>query len=709
LTGSVAHVYNYFEVNDKPQDQLMKPNISLQQKASTMNIVYKTAGKIVLSAMACTLFVQTQAQDKRIVQANAYYASGDYYTAAQLYEQFLKPGPKEKSKADFPLNAKRNSQGSGMGKGVTKNDIIYKQAESFRLANYFPQAAERYKTVAEQEQSKYNDAWYWYAVCQRSLGKYDDAEESVNRFLSNVTANDPLKAAAENELQTLKFIKTQLVRPDTVMYTLNKTTLSNGTGKGVFAAVHLGGNQFLITSTETDTAATAGVNPYHSRVFAATLENNEFKVGESVSLPTSEAAINQGAASVSADGSRIYFTQWKNTNSRKSSAIYLVTKQGEGWSTPVALTSVNAEGHSSKQPYVSTDGKYLFFSSDRPGGAGGFDIWYAPLQADGTTGEAVNTGAVINTAADEQAPFYHSYSSTLVFSSNGKQGMGGYDLFSAKGWETAWKQVENMGHPVNSIRDDVYYHTNDKSSVLRNAVFSSDRGSECCLETYTVSKAPKKKIITGLVIDKKDNQPISGATVLINAGGKQLKATTDASGRYTAEVDTDVTGNVTVSKHRYSEKQSDITIVNTDEKDWSTDKFTNKDVVLERKIILTPETVVTVYFDFDKHNIKDDAAFKLDSLYDILVKNPGAVVQISGYTDGLGSVEYNKILSDKRAKACADYLMTKGVDSSRISFESFGECCPLEMEIINGRDNADGRAKNRRGLINISYPPKEEE
>ncbi len=567
----------------------------------------------------------------------------------------------------------------------------------------------RYKAVAENDPSKYASALYWYAVCQRSLGKYDDADSSLNSFLSNVTANDPLKAAAENELQTLKYIKAQLSRPDTVMYTLNKTSLSNGTGKGIFAATHLGGNQFLITSTETDTAATTGANPYHSRVFPATLENNEFKVAESISLPTIEAAINQGAASISADGNRIYFTQWKQSNGRKNSAIYLVTKQADGWSTAVALTSINADGHSSKQPYVSTDGKYLFFSSDRPGGAGGFDIWYAPLQADGLTGEAVNTGTVINTAGDEQAPFYHSYSSTLVFSSNGKQGMGGYDLYTAKGWETEWKAAENMGHPVNSTRDDVYYHTTNKTSVLKNALFSSDRGSECCLETYTVSKAPKKKIMTGLVIDKKDNQPVSGATVLLNVGGKQQKVTTDASGRYTVEVETGVTGNVTVSKHRYSEKQSDISIVNTDESSWSTDKFINKDIVLDRKIILTPETVVTVYFDFDKHNIKDDAAFRLDSLYDILVKNPGAVVQISGYTDGLGSVEYNKILSDRRAKSCADYLMTKGVDSSRISFESFGACCPIEMELINGRDNADGRAKNRRGLINISYPPKEEE
>jgi len=296
-----------------------------------------------------------------------------------------------------------------------------------------------------------------------------------------------------------------------------------------------------------------------------------------------------------------------------------------------------------------------------------------------------------------------------VFATDGKAGMGGFDLFTAKGEGSNFTAVENMGYPVNSVRDDVYFFTSDQQNLLTNAVFSSDRGSDCCLETYTVTKAPKKKIFTGIVLDKKDNQPVANATVVINVNGKQLKVTTDANGRYKTAIETDAEGTVTVSKHRYSEKQSNISIVKTDESNWSSTTFTNNDIVLDRKIILTPETVVTVYFDFDKHNIKPDAAFKLDSLYDILVKNPGAIVQISGYTDGLGSVEYNKILSDRRAKACADYLMAKGVDAARISFESFGECCPLEMEIINGRDNADGRAKNRRGLINISYPPKEEE
>ncbi|RXK60857.1 flagellar motor protein MotB [Lacibacter luteus] len=677
-------------------------------KTKHTNSFYKTAGRTALCLFACTVMQQATAQvDLRIKQAEQYYAAGDFLTAANLYEQYLKPSAKEKPKADFPLNAKHGRQGSSMGKGVTKNDLLYKQAESYRLAHYLPQAAERYKAVAAADMANYAHALYWYAVCQRALGNTTAAEESLNEFLAKATANDPYRAAAENELATLKFVKQQTVRPDTVMYTFNKFTLSAGAEKGAFAPLHIGGDQFIITGTEKDTVAQAGVNPNHNRLYAVSLANNVLHVSEPVALGA-DAYTNQGAATISADGKHLYFTQWKTENGKQVFAVYHATKTAEGWSAAAEVSTVN-KGGSSKHPQLSADGQYLFFSSNREGGKGGYDIWYASVNADGSVGEAVHTGAAINTAHDEQTPFYHSATKTLVFATDGKAGMGGFDLFTAKGEGNNWSTIENMGYPVNSVRDDVYFFTSDKQNLLKNAVFSSDRGSECCLETYTVTKAPKKKIFTGKVVDKKDNQPVANAIVLINANGKQLKVTTDANGRYTTEIETDADGTVTVSKHRYAEKQSGINIINTDESDWSSTKFTNNDIVLDRKIILTPETVVTVYFDFDKHNIKPDAAFKLDSLYDILVKNPGAIVQISGYTDGLGSEEYNKILSDKRAKACADYLMAKGVDSARISFESFGACCPVEMELINGRDNADGRAKNRRGLINISYPPKEEE
>jgi outer membrane protein OmpA-like peptidoglycan-associated protein len=140
---------------------------------------------------------------------------------------------------------------------------------------------------------------------------------------------------------------------------------------------------------------------------------------------------------------------------------------------------------------------------------------------------------------------------------------------------------------------------------------------------------------------------------------------------------------------------------------WLIDTIYNAPLCLEKKLVIKVENVVTVYFDFDKSLLRDRATQQLDSIYNVLVENPKATIQVSGYTDGLGSVEYNKILSDKRAKACADYLIAKGIDASRISFESFGACCPVEMEMINGRDNPDGRSMNRRALINIDKPAEE--
>jgi outer membrane protein OmpA-like peptidoglycan-associated protein len=334
------------------------------------------------------------------------------------------------------------------------------------------------------------------------------------------------------------------------------------------------------------------------------------------------------------------------------------------------------------------------------------------LKSDGTTGEPVNAGASINTTGEEQAPFYHKSSTTLVFSSNGRQGMGGYDLFTAKGGETTWKLPENLGHPVNSTRDDIYFFAPEKTALLSNAIFSSDRGTGCCLETYTISKAPKNKRLTGILRDCKDNTPVAGAEVILkDASGKTWKATTDADGRYMFDMGNDDYQDLTmtVNKELYLETAASYKVENTDESDLLTDKLTNADLCMEKKpepepeevLVIKVEDVVTVFFDFDKSLLKPEAVSKLDSIYIVMAASTTATIQISGYTDGLGTEEYNKILSDKRAKACADYLIQKGIESARVSFVSFGACCPIEMELINGRDNPDGRSRNRRALINV--------
>ena len=692
-----------------------------QRICKTFNVM-KTTSRFLLLLLAYTSCLQSQGQQTKtpLQLADQYFAEGEYYTAAHLYEQYLNPARDQKAVHNFPLNTLGKRRGV-TPKGLTRIDVLYKQAESYRLANYFQKAANCYKECAEKNPARYSNALYWFAVCERSLGNYRSAKESLQRYLKTAGTNNQYKEAIEKELQTLSYIQQQLARPDSVLIHTQKLNSPNGAEKGVFAAVHISDNKFLVSSTQRDSIIINGANPNHSRIFHATLNNGNLEEMAAVPLSPSEPMNNLGAASISADGNYLYFSEWKKEKGSTISSIYYSVKQNGGWSLPTLLQSISGNGHNNKQPFCSIDGKYLFFASDRPNGFGQFDIWYAPIQEDGTTGEPVNAGQVINTSGDEQAPFYHNSSTTLVFSSNGRPGMGGYDLFAAKGKETTWRSPENMGHPINSSRDDIYFFAQEKTSLLSNAIFSSDRGEGCCLESYSITKAGKNKILTGILRDCSDNTPVADAEIILqDASQKTWKATTGADGKYVFDLKSSSYQDLTVmiKKELYKDTATFFTIENIDESDYLSDKLTTTDLCFEKTPVIPVDTiaviqpgdlipvikaedVVTLYFDFNKSILNSSSVNRLDSIYNVMVENPTATIQISGYTDGLGTNEYNNKLSDKRARACANYMLQKGIPPARITFVSFGACCPVEMEIINGRDNSDGRSRNRRALINI--------
>ena len=657
-----------------------------------------------LFVLGCLWIVQAQSQtDKRLVLADQYFASGEYFAAADLYGQFLNPSQKSKYHSDFPLNTRRNTD-QWVGRYRDKTDIVLKQADSYRLANYWTNALELYKKCFEKDSVKYACSMYWLAVCQRSIGDYSNAEESLNRFLARCTQKNEYYNVAIKERQTLQFIKKELSKPDTGLYRTQKINTAFG-DKGIFAPTVANENQYLFTSTQSNSAA-SNINPNYNRLFHSTFTNDGLQSAAPIEIESIDLSLNQGAACISSDGKHLYYTQWKKENNQTVSSIYFSNKTGKGWSKPQRLYSINQQGHNSKQPFCSPDGNYLFFASDRTGGAGGFDIWYAPLLTDGSTGQALNAGAVINSPANEQAPFYHNGSSTLIFASDRSPTMGGYDLFASKGVISQWKAPENMGYPINSSRDDVYFFARENENLWNNAIVSSDRGSSCCLSTYAIVKTDKKKIIKGLVVDCSNKQPIADAALEFkDASGKTFKTTTTPDGQYSLILSDKVDRHMfVVSKEKYQDKTTEVAVTTINRSNSQADTAINTVICLEKKFVLKAENVVTVYFDFDKSEIKARSARQMDSIYKVLTQNPTYTLQISGYTDGKGSTEYNERLSDRRAKSCADYLISRGIDPVRISFESFGACCPTEMELINGRDNENGRAKNRRALININKP-----
>lgn len=641
--------------------------------------------------------------DKRLTLAETYFANGDYYTAAQLYEQFLNPLDKKKTVGSFPVNPRRNVQG-GTGGTASRLDVLYRQAESFRLANYLLEASSRYKECTDKEPDTYYDAYYWHAVCQRGLGFYSYAEESLQTFLRNYAGRSKLRVQAEEELATLRFIRQQLSRPDTVLFTIAGANAAFGGEKGVFAPVALSGNNYVVTSTIQDSTAAKGTNPFRNRLYTATRNGGVLADPVLLALPGVSAAANQGAASVSADGNTLYFTEWKRVNGKNQSVILYTTRTADGWSLPQPVQGLPAA--SNKQPWCTADGSTLFFASDVPGGQGGYDLYAAPLQQAGTVGKSVNLGSTINTPGDEQAPFYHAAAQTLVFASNGRLGMGGFDLYQSKGVGSSWTAPANMGHPINSSRDDIYYFVPQNQPLLQDALISSDRGSNCCLETFSVTKAPKKQVVTGRIRDLITNEPVSDALVEVSTGsGGTLRLRTDAQGRYSFPLQGSVERQqLRLSKENYKDKTTGLTTERIAEDHPLNDTLHAGLLEMEKQILIKPEEVLLVYFDFDKSKLKQRGKEQLDSLAAALAAVPGATIQVSGHTDGLGAEAYNLQLGERRAKAVKSYLVSKGITAERISFESFGKCCPVELELINGRDNPDGRARNRRALINVTRP-----
>ncbi|HEX6427240.1 MAG TPA: carboxypeptidase regulatory-like domain-containing protein, partial [Niastella sp.] len=599
---------------------------------------------VLLVAGACWLPCNSQpVQLKKspLQLAEQYFAAGEYYTAAYLYEQYLNPGKYNKKEPAFPVYTDIRKPGTN-NKKVSRSAILYKQAESYRLAHYWLQADSTYEKCID-----HIDALYWRAVCERSLGKYEAATDNLRQYLEATSADKQFMEAAEKEWQTLQFINKQLVRPDTILSHIRQLNMPGGHEKGTFAVVPVNGNQYLVSSTKTDSGIMKGSNPYNSHLFLAVMNNDSLTQPmplAALALPATGTFNNQGAASISANGNRIYFTQWQKVNGRTVSGIYVITKSDGSWSAPQLLSTVNTNGASTKQPFCTADGKYLYFASDRPGGSGGFDIWYAPLLDDGSTGEPVNAGTVINTDQDEQAPFYQTSSKTLVFSTNGQPGMGAFDLFTAKGSGTTWSQPGNMGHPVNSSRDDIYFYAPENKPLLAEAIVGSDRGSGCCMETYRIHKTPKQNRLHGLVLDTKTHKPVPGADIVLTTpSGTTKQTTSDITGNYVFDSVDNVFNDFTivVTKQGYRDTTAIVSIAKTDDSNLLTDLFYNKEVYIEKKFVLKAENVVTVFFDFDMSNLKPEAILKLDSVYNVLMERPSATLQISGYTDGKGSVEYN--------------------------------------------------------------------
>ncbi|RXK87419.1 flagellar motor protein MotB [Filimonas effusa] len=630
--------------------------------------------------------------------ADNYFKRGDYSSAISYYEKYLNGGKAKQAEFD-PYTSKM------AGKQVPPSDklqAVYQLAESWRLLKNYTNAAPLYAQIAD-DYNTYPLGRYHYATSLRALGKYSEAEKALKDFLATYTTEDQYKKAAQREILNLQFIQEQLGR-GAAAYVVQP--VSGGRTGASYAPVQLTPDTLLFTATWPDSSAPANkvhVNRLYKAVFS---EGAIAGVTRANEIPSGQ--MHEGVASVSADGNTLYLTRWSVNKDKKSASIYISKKSTDGvkWSNPSLLdTIVNTPGSNTQQPFLTPDGKHLLYASDRPGGLGGYDLWMAELDVQGKPVSTVNLGNVINTSFNEQAPYYHAASSTLVFATDGRTGMGGYDLFYSKGAIGYWGQPENFGYPVNSVKDDMYFVSYGKGKkILESVLLSSDRADVCCLELFHLAKKDPLKQVIGQVVACDTKTPLPGVaiTVVDIASGKQVySGATDADGIYSFTIESATPlSSVATLKGYYTTSQSMQLPDAADE----LDSLVSTPVCMQKEVVVTENITVlrNVYYEFAKADIRPESFASLDDVVDFLKKNTDVKAEIGGHTDNKGSDELNLRLSEARAVNVVNYLVSKGIEKNRLIAKGYGATQPIAPNVNeDGSDNPEGREKNRRTEMKI--------
>ena len=537
---------------------------------------------------------------------------------------------------------------------------------------------------------------YNYSQMLKANGKYEESNAQLDAFASMRPADHRATAFREN--------------PNYLPKILEKGKKFNVQNLGINSEVSdFGGTikngKLYITSArnDRDSKKTYGWN---EEPFLDIYTSNINDEGEFQTPFIIENNINtkyhEGIVSFSPDGNTMYFSResfYEKIYERDPSTKYKISvlnlyksvNQEGQWSEAEAL-SLNGDNYSVKNPSVSSDGATLYFASDKIGGYGNFDIYSAPIDENGSVGEATNMGQKLNTEGQEMFPFISS-NNTLYFSSNGHLGLGGLDVFFSKIVDGKVGPVRNIGIPINGNADDFAFSINEENEegfVSSNRLVDGENMSD---DIYAIKKLqPICDVLMSVTVrDSKTGLILEGASISIqdiegNIFGTKM-SNTEGVVEYIIECDIDT--KIVGSKIDY---ESGFTLVSgtSDEEVFAELLITPIDeIILANKVILNP-----IYFDFDKSNITAQAAFELDNLVQLMTKYKSIVISAESHTDSRGSNSYNLSLSERRALSTAQYVISKGIDASRITGTGKGETIPSND--CSGSCNEEEHQLNRR-------------
>ena len=526
--------------------------------------------------------------------------------------------------------------------------------------------------------------YYKYAQALRGVKRYDESRKWLKKYLeTGKNTSDIEKMLNKDEYKSM------------ATYKLESADFNSEVSD--FGAFAVGDQVYFVSARAQDSDVKEKTYSWNGEPFldVYVLDKNSKNI-----TPISgdiNTKLHDGPAVISPDGNTIYFTRNNYLGNKEGKRdkdktnhlkLYSATKSGNNW-TDVKELPFNSNSYSIGHPSLSSDGKTLYFTSDMPNGNGGTDIYKTTIAEDGTFGTPENLGDKVNTEFDETFPFMDK-DSTLYFSSNGHAGLGLFDIFR---YDAEADTVENLGEPVNSNLDDfAYFQVADS----REGYISSNRGGGS--DNIYVYNKMNPLMLKGQVTDAVNGNPISQATVrILGEDGEQIAfLETDEEGNYQTEIARDKDFPIEAKEIKYETFDGTLSTKDSDEKDemvYNIELDPIKDVEYLAEID-------NIYFDFDKSNIRPDAAQELDKLVNLMQNEyPELVIEIGSHTDRRGSNAYNEKLAERRAKSTYDYLVSKGISADRImQYKGYGETKPaIDCDRCSEKDHQ----LNRRSMFSV--------
>jgi len=611
---------------------------------------------------------------------------------------FKVPELKVTHRKDSTNTVKENIQGS-------KYDfIMYRLAQSYRQNYDYQNAAAQFKKCVDK--NVYPDAPYYYGLSLMALKNYKEALTVLDVYTNANVGNDSLLKLAARKQSSCYFALDSSVKKITKIKMLDTIVFNKGTSN--FAPqYYLNSNKLIFTSARKGGVVTDPEkqdSKYYCDLYMTSREDTIWQRPVNFGRPVN-TSLHEGAAVFTPDEVML-FTRWSDNN-RNESFIYMArTLNGKFYEAMKLGTNINVPGYKSQQPYVSFDGRTLYFSSNRPGGKGGFDIWTANIDENGFIGEAKNIGSPVNTEGDEITPFYHSISNTLYYSTNGLAGLGGFDVFksSLNVDDSAYQAPLNLNRPVNSSKDDAYYIV---ERLGGKGFFASDR-QDCptghCYDIYSYSDEPIVLSVEGVVFDADTQSPIPNSLVTIidvHGGEEPFFVVTDDKGFYSSPLKPHLEFFMKAQKNKYLADKATIAT-----KGITTSTVIQQDFFLA-KIPEGDVEIEGVEYDFNLATLRPKSMEVLDKIVDLLKLNDNLSIDLGSHTDARGYDDYNMKLSQGRAKSCVDYIISKGIAKTRITATGYGETKPIIPEaeinkmVAKSPEFEAAHQKNRRTAFRV--------